>query len=1299
MSAWPEEAAMGGNQGAAADLPGLFDALPHAALVVREGRIAYANRGSLALFGAAALDDLLGTAVLDLISPDFHAPVQAGIAQALAGGRSGPSDIGALRVGGAKLRAELNITALTVQGTPAALLLLRDLYARTASEARLARTNGLYTALIHAGQAMFGSGDLAALGDEMCRIAVEDGGLSTAALRLLDRNSRVLTRFAGAGAVSGRIGVEPVPLDDPESATAHVAREARPYVSNDLANDPIGRSSRTDAVRLGLKSRAIFPLMVSGECVGVFVTLSHEAGFFDEAVSRLLEEMARSFSAAFAQRRAEAALVQSESRYRMLFDANPVAIRIITNLRTVLVNPACVRLLGYRSAAEMIGRPANEIIDPAWAPAARSRLLAVLEKGESAPPTEQAMLRADGSRVMVETRALPIEFEGQPAALSIIRDLTERKAAEKRVQRLTNLYAALSKTNEAIFRSADMRELCESVCEIAVRYGGFTSAAIRRLERETRMLVPYAGHGPRQGGVGADTISFDDPQSANARALRNNEAYISNDFGADPNTRDVTADAQAVGVRAAAVYPLTIDGDPAGTLSVFAAETGYFDAEISGLLVEIARNMSYAFSKLRAAQALSMSEERYRALFDASPDAVRVIAGERVVLVNPACVRLFGHADAQAAMATSVFDTVAPEGREEARRRVRSVITERRPLPYIEQRLLRTDGSSLMAEAIAMPIEWAGKPAVLSIIRDLTEKKAQAARVERLSNFYVALSRTNETIFRENNLKTLCRKVCELAVAHGGLLLAAIRLPDAHGHLVSYVHAGADAGPMGVSPVDPADPRHPAAQVWRTGTPYIVNQIQADPDSQPERREAAAAGVGAGVVFALTVAGAPVGLLSVFASDPDFFDPELTNLIDEMARNLSFAFERERNAAALAASQQSYRSLFESSPDAIRVIQQERIVMLNPAGLRLFGVAAMEEIVGQSVYDHIDPVFQGDARERFRIVTAEKRPTPPVEQVLVRADGVRLDVEVVTLPFDYEGRPAALTILHDLTARKAVERATMQLNAELEERVQRRTAELKRANADLEAFSYTVAHDLRAPLRRMSGYAALLENKLGIQMDEEAREFIARIQGGSDAMARLIEGLLEIARVGRAELKPAQIDLSGVAAALAHEYAARVPGRMVEFVITPSLTAYADPRLVRDVLDNLLGNAWKFTSTHARARIEFGALEPGVAPLIARMVPGTVMHEAPALSLDGLPADAARWRVFYVRDDGAGFDPRYASKLFGAFQRLHSHNEFPGTGIGLASSSRIIAHHGGRIWAEGEPEKGATFYFSLPLRA
>ncbi len=244
-------------------------------------------------------------------------------------------------------------------------------------------------------------------------------------------------------------------------------------------------------------------------------------------------------------------------------------------------------------------------------------------------------------------------------------------------------------------------------------------------------------------------------------------------------------------------------------------------------------------------------------------------------------------------------------------------------------------------------------------------------------------------------------------------------------------------------------------------------------------------------------------------------------------------------------------------------------------------------------------------------------------------------------------------------------RAVLRAKEELEHRVAQRTAQLEATNRELEAFAYSVSHDLRAPLRAIEGFSRIIEEEQAERLDETGKEDFRRVREGANRMGQLIEALLSLSKQTRAEMKRLPVDMSHAVKTAADELRKAQPGRRADFVIAEGITVTGDPAMLRSVVANLLENAWKFTLKSDPACIEFG-----VAPMNGET-------------------------VYFVRDNGAGFDPACANKLFTAFQRLHTEKEYPGIGIGLATVQRIIHRHGGRIWAEGEPGKGAVFYFTL----
>lgn len=303
--------------------------------------------------------------------------------------------------------------------------------------------------------------------------------------------------------------------------------------------------------------------------------------------------------------------------------------------------------------------------------------------------------------------------------------------------------------------------------------------------------------------------------------------------------------------------------------------------------------------------------------------------------------------------------------------------------------------------------------------------------------------------------------------------------------------------------------------------------------------------------------------------------------------------------------------------------------------------------------------------EQFGVVSAVYIPLLIDGQLLgwVCFDSVRTPTawtEEAMQLFAFAGQIIASTL-----DRKRSSEALRKLNADLERRIEQRTEQLLAANSELESFAYSVSHDLRAPLRSIDGFSQALLEDYDALLDETGKGYLRRVRSATQRMDRLISDLLQLSRVTRQEIRTQVVDLSAIARGIATELSDSNPSRRVEFVIAHKLVAICDPGLLKVALENMIRNAWKFTSKHEQARIEFGAI-----------------HQQGKM-------------VYFVRDDGAGFDQAYADKLFGPFQRLHRPNEFDGTGIGLATVQRIIRRHGGRIWAEGAVEQGAIFYFSL----
>lgn len=376
----------------------------------------------------------------------------------------------------------------------------------------------------------------------------------------------------------------------------------------------------------------------------------------------------------------------------------------------------------------------------------------------------------------------------------------------------------------------------------------------------------------------------------------------------------------------------------------------------------------------------------------------------------------------------------------------------------------------------------------------------------------------------------------------------------------------------------------------------------------------------------------------------------------------------QRRDAALRDSQQRLALLVETTPLGVIVWDADlRVLEWNPAAERIFGYAPGEAKGRLGTFLLSDRMWTEQAK-------------PVWEDLLARRGGTRYTGENITkdgrtIICDWYSAPlvgpgdtviAVASMVEDITERKRAQDELRSLTTQLEHRVTERTAELLTLIKELEAFSYSVSHDLRAPLRAINGFSRLLLAKQADRLDAEGKDYLTRVAEAARNMAEIIDDLLNLARVARSAMQPVPVDFSGLARDVAAELQAHHPERRVDVVIDEGARVQGDANLLRLLLENLLSNAWKFTSRTAAPRIEVRSRR-----------------------------EAGR-RVFTVRDNGAGFDPAYADKLFIPFSRLHSEAEFPGTGVGLATASRIVERHGGRIWAEGGVGKGAAFHFILP---
>jgi PAS domain S-box-containing protein len=591
----------------------------------------------------------------------------------------------------------------------------------------------------------------------------------------------------------------------------------------------------------------------------------------------------------------------------------------------------------------------------------------------------------------------------------------------------------------------------------------------------------------------------------------------------------------------------------------------------------------------------------------------------------------------------------------------------------IEFRIRRNDGLYHWFKTTAVPMrdsvgnitKWFGSNT------DIDGLKKAEEQLRKLNHIYSLLSDINQAIVRTREPKELYEKVCNIAVEQGGFGMTWIGLVDETSQKLEVIaKSGRTDGyhkcvsislkskPLSYCPIDNA---------LRNGKHDICKIIENE-EMDPCQKIIYDLGFRSSASFQLMVSGVVKGVLTFYSYEPDFFDEAELKLLDELALDISFAMEYAEKEARRKLAEETLRiknQVFENSIASQSIADSSgRITYVNQAFLRLWGYSCKDQAIGNSVAsffdDQADAVPVLEALEAYDVWEGEFRAK--------RTDGTAfISRGFATSLHDTQGKLIGYQSTNlDVTKEREAEEKIILLNTELEDRVAKRTSQLETLNKELEAFSYSVSHDLRAPLRHVSGYVELLNKHFQSDLPEKGQHYLNSIADSVHVMGVLIDDLLQFSRSGRTKMQQSDFDMNEIVNEVKESLSKDNPDRKIEWVFGELPFVNGDKAMLRLVWMNLLSNAVKFTYTKKKARIEIGVHEEN------------------------------QELVFFVRDNGVGFDMQYAQKLFGVFQRLHRSEEFEGTGIGLANVRRIVIRHGGRTWAEAEIDKGAVFYFSIP---
>lgn len=817
-----------------------------------------------------------------------------------------------------------------------------------------------------------------------------------------------------------------------------------------------------------------------------------------------------------------------------------------------------------------------------------------------------------------------------------VQDITEQKNVEHALQRANRAYRTLSECNQAVVRASDEPSLLHSVCQAIVEVGGYRLAWVGLAEHDdAKTIRPVAKVGEDGGYLTQLQFSWDmsgqGGQTA-GEAIRSGQAQVIQHIVQDPRYAQWKDEAKRLNIASTVFLPLIYDDVVLGILNIYAQEPDAFDAKEMDLMMELAGDLAYGIAALRRREEheraerelavyreqleelveqrtneLQQSEESLRSLLNAIQEAALLVDTEGTILqANQTAAQRLG-CKLEQFLGTNSYDHIPPEIATTRRKKIEQVIREGRPVRFEDIRNGRYIDNTVYP--VVEPTGTINRLAVFAF--DRTEHK-----------------QTQEAY----------RNLVEHSI-QGLIVLQDNRIVFANPAMVT-IHGYTPEELLAMSPTEVMLLIHPEDR------PIIEQRV---------KDRIIGKNVGPYYEHRIIRKDGQIRWVAVYAA--------FVQYRHKPASQLAFLDITERKQAeeALRQSQMLLQGIVDHAPAIISVCDvQERYLLVNQRLVDTLGFTHTDEVIGKTMYDFFEPTM-------CALVHADN------EKIL--ASGLALSNEYQASDvhdtctfltnrfpiYNVQGNLYAIgSISTDITERKQTEERIHALNETLE----RRAAELEMVNAELESFSYSVAHDLRSPLWTIDLIGETLQEEYSDCLHEEAQAYVQRIRSNAQHMAHLIDDLLKLSQITRSELQMTTVNLSVLANEIVTSLRQRTPERSVDVVIAPNITIKGDARLLRIVLENLLSNAWKFTSKQAHAYIEVGVLEQ------------------------------AGEHIYFVRDNGVGFAMESAPKLFGAFQRLHDKKEFPGMGIGLATVRRIIQRHGGHVFAQGTPGNGATFYFT-----
>lgn len=998
------------------------------------------------------------------------------------------------------------------------------------------------------------------------------------------------------------------------------------------------------------------------------------------------------------RKEAERELRESETLYRSLVNAMAEGICLQTaNGEVTAVNPAAERIQG-RPSGEMLGATADDLQwgaireDGSPFPGEHHPAVLTLRTGEPQADVIMGIHKPDGSLVWISINAQPLIADGEStpyAVVSTFHDITEQRAAEASLRSLNRELRAISNCNQILMRAEDEQTLLNDICRIVCDEAGYRMAWVGYAEPDdAKSIRPVAWAGTENGHLEPEGLSWSATEAEEnpcGTAIRSGESVCIQDFTTASPGAPWYSNALLRGYRSGVALPLKDENAKVfGVFMICSVETNAITPAEIRLLDELAGDMAFGITALRTRAEhkrmevlLVQREYEFRTLAENSPDViVRYARDGRRIYVNPEFERI-NHISAQAVLGKNPLE----------------LSIELTPVAAVFTEKLMAAMASGTAEQIDLAWSKEGKPicwfvrvvpefdaggqvvSALTIWSDISERKRAEEEIRQLNAELEQRveARTRELAASEERFRNIYDTL-PVSIWQEDWTAVIATLDDLRAEGVTDFAACFREHPelvtRALSAVKILDVNHWTLEMFaardKAEMLTSLRTVFATPDTEDGFVGELVALAEGQTLYRTemplnTVNGNLIHTLLTMS-----FPPPGSGLTDVLVSLINIS-ERKAAEEALRASEERMRLFFERQVVGMAITSPEKgWVKVNDKICEMLGYSA-DELAQLNWAELTYPDDLAADVAQFERLLSGEIDSYALEKRYVRKDGsiVSTNLAVGCVRRADRSLNYVLALLEDITERKRAEESIQKLNGEL----RLRAMMMEAANKELESFSYSVSHDLRAPLRHIDGFLGLLKERIGTSLDEQSQHYMDTISGAAKRMGTLIDDLLSFSRMGRKEMTSSQVDLGAVVQDVLLEFEPETRARNIDWRIAELPVVTGDRAMLRIALVNLISNALKFTRPRAQTEIEIGCL-PG--------------QEAET--------------VVFVRDNGVGFDMKYVDKLFGVFQRLHGVDEFEGTGIGLANVRRVIDRHRGRTWAEGKVDGGASFYFSLPSR-